>query len=426
MSDQPLLPHNVPPPAPRRGLILTTILVPVLLIAGIIFVAVKGEGVPKDDLGLAKYYLKSSPVIDGHIDLPEIPRMFYKNNVSAFDLNKKTVGHLDVPRIREGHLGGFFWSIYVDCHDGEYGDDFLNPTTEVRDTLEQIDVANNMIERYSDTFAHARTADEVEAAIKQGKVASLFGLEGGHSLGNSLAVLRTYYQLGIRYLTLTHSCNNAFADSAGVFGSVKEKWGGLSPLGKELIYELNRLGILVDISHVSDKTALQALSLTRAPVILSHSAARHFNENLQRNVPDTVLAKIGRGKHQVDGVIMVNFFPVFASPNPSEVDVAYIADEIEYIAKKTSKHHVGIGSDYDGIESTPKGLEDVSKYPNLWAELIRRGWTQNELSGLAGANFLRVLRGVESVSAKLKKDGKGPSYAIYDKRRDLDPVKPPY
>ncbi|KAK8865714.1 hypothetical protein IAR55_000859 [Kwoniella newhampshirensis] len=423
MSDQqPLLPHNIPPAAKRTGLFLTTILVPILLVAGIIFVAIKGEGVPKDELELAKYYLKSAPVIDGHIDLPEVPRNFYKNNVSAFDLNEKTIGHVDIPRIRQGHLGGFFWSIYVNCDEKNDGEDFLGPTTQVRDTLEQIDVATNMIERYSDTFALARTADEVEAAIKQGKVASMFGLEGGHSLGNSLAVLRMYHQLGVRYMTLTHSCNNAFADSAGIFGDIKEKWGGLSPFGKDLIPEMNRLGIFVDISHVSDKTALQALAITRAPVILSHSCARHFNE-MPRNVPDEVLAKIGRGKHQVDGVVMVNFFPVFASSNPDEVDVAYIADEVEYIAKKTSKHNVGIGSDYDGIESTPKGLEDVSTYPHLFAELIRRGWTKSELAGLAGGNFLRAFRGVESVSAKLKKEGKGPSYVVYDKRKDLDPYR---
>ncbi|OCF32881.1 membrane dipeptidase [Kwoniella heveanensis BCC8398] len=426
MSSQPLLPQQSHP-NPRtstgtpRKLILTTILVPILLIAGIIFVGIKGDGVPKDDLGLARYYLKSSPVIDGHIDLPEFARAFYGNNISAFDLNKPSKGHVDIPRIREGSLGAFFWSIFVECRE-DNGKDFLHPTFQVRDTLEQIDVSNRLIEKYSDTFAFAGTADEVEVAIKQGKVASLYGLEGGHMLGNSLAVLRTYHQLGVRYMTLTHSCNNAFADSAGIFEPVEERWGGLSPLGRALIPEMNRVGILVDLSHVSDKTALQALSITRAPVMLSHSAARHFN-NMSRNVPDEILAKIGRGKHQVDGVIMVNFFPVFASAKPDEVDVAYIADEVEYIVSKTGKHHVGVGSDYDGIESTPKGLEDVSKYPYLFAELIRRGWTQHELSLLAGGNFLRVMRGMEETSRRLRKDGWEPSGVIYDKRRDLDPVE---
>ncbi|WVQ65101.1 uncharacterized protein L199_003273 [Kwoniella botswanensis] len=423
MSSQPLLPHDrhdLSSP-PRRKLILTTILIPILLIGGIILVSIKGDGVPKDNLGLARYYLKGSPVIDGHIDLPEFARAFYGNNISAFDLNKPTKGHVDIPRIREGSLGAFFWSIFVECRD-DNGKDFLNPTFQVRDTLEQIDVSFNLIEKYSGTFAFASTADEVEVAIKEGKVASMFGLEGGHMLGNSLAVLRTYHKLGVRYMTLTHSCNNAFADSAGIFESVEERWGGLSKFGRALVPEMNRLGVIVDLSHVSDKTAVQALSITRAPIMLSHSAARHFN-NMSRNVPDNILAKIGRGKNQVDGVVMVNFFPVFASANPDEVDVSYIADEIEYIVEKTGKHHVGIGSDYDGIETTPKGLEDVSKYPYLFAELIKRGWTEHELSLLAGGNFLRVFRGVEEVSRKLKNDGWKRSLTIYEKRRDLDPVE---
>lgn len=187
-------------------------------------------------------------------------------------------------------------------------------------------MSNNLISQYSDTFALARTADQIEWAIKHGKIASLFGLEGAHMLGNSLggrstsflfsfdnnhppirlAVLRMYHQLGVRYMTLTHSCNNAFADSAGIFGDVKERWGGLSPLGRELIPEMNRLGIFIDLSHVSDQTALQALNLTEAPVILSHSCARHFNK-MNRNVPDNVLDKLGRDKGKVDGVVMVKY-----------------------------------------------------------------------------------------------------------------------
>ncbi|WRT65876.1 uncharacterized protein IL334_002827 [Kwoniella shivajii] len=423
MSSQPLLPQErlLSSSNPKRRMILTTILVPLLLIAGIVFVSIKGDGKPKDNLGLAKYYLQSSPVIDGHIDLPEFARAFYGNDITKFDLNKPTKGHVDIPRIRKGSLGAFFWSIFVECRD-DNGIDFLNPTFQVRDTLEQIDVSFNLIEKYSDTFAFASTSDQVEMVIKQGKVASMFGLEGGHMLGNSLAVLRMYHKLGVRYMTLTHSCNNAFADSAGIFESVEERWGGLSKFGRVLIPEMNRLGVIVDLSHVSDKTALQALSITRAPIMLSHSAARHFN-NMSRNVPDDILAKIGRGKHQVDGVVMVNFFPVFASANPDEVDVAYIADEIEYIVGKTSKHHVGIGSDFDGIESTPKGLEDVSKYPHLFAELLKRGWTEHDLSLLAGGNFLRVFKGVEDVSKKLQSDGWTPSQEIYDKRIDLKPIE---
>ncbi|WVQ71086.1 hypothetical protein IAR50_000611 [Cryptococcus sp. DSM 104548] len=403
-----------------RRLVMTISLVSLLLLGATgTAVAFMGQSQePKDPLEKAKLYLKKSPVIDGHIDLPEVARVVYGNDLNRFDLNKPTAGHVDIPRLRSGHLGAFFWSIAVECLAAE-GDDFLSPTFEVRDTLEQLDLANNLIDRYSDTFARARTADEVEAAWKQGKVASLFGLEGGHSLGSSLGVLRMYHQLGIRYMTLTHSCNNAFADSAGYFWDVEEQWGGLSPFGKELIPEMNRLGIFVDISHVSDKTALQALELTKAPVIFSHSDARHFY-NISRNARDEILTKLGDEEGKNDGVVMVNFFPVFVSSNPGEVDVFSIADEVEYIAAKVGSAHVGIGSDYDGVTSTPKGLEDVSTYPHLFAELIKRGWSKSELAGLAGGNVLRALRGVEDVSKKLKAAGKGPSMAKYGKRRDLD------
>lgn len=331
-------------------------------------------------------------------------------------MNKETTGHVDIPRIRKGHMGGLFWSVYVDCV--EDGPDFLVPTNRVRDTLEQIDVSKLLIEKYSNTFQFCETASQVKDAIYAGKVASLLGVEGAHQLGNSLAVLRQYHALGVRYMTLTHSCNNAFADSAGIFEAVEPVHGGLSSFGKDLIYEMNRLGVLVDISHVADTTALQAIELTKAPVIWSHSSSRQFN-NISRNVPDNVLKKIGSGKGRVDGVVMVNFYPAFVLPIGQEADVNTIANHIEWIAGVTGRSHVGIGSDYDGIESTPKGLEDVSKYPNLFAELIRRGWSQKELSGLAGENLLRVLEGAEKTAADMKKQGKKPSMAIYNKRTDL-------
>ncbi|AFR93712.1 membrane dipeptidase [Cryptococcus neoformans var. grubii H99] len=414
-------PEHLPSNRRRTSILLSLLALLLLLAAGLSLALVvkHRHNEPTDFLERAHFYLARSPVIDGHIDLPEFARAVYGNNIEKFDLRRTLPGHFDIPRAKEGHLGAFFWSIFTECRDTN-GDDFLNPTFEVRDALEQLDVSNNLISKYSDTFALARTADQVEWAIKHGKIASLFGLEGAHMLGNSLGVLRMYHQLGVRYMTLTHSCNNAFADSAGIFGDVKERWGGLSPLGRELIPEMNRLGIFIDLSHVSDQTALQALNLTEAPVILSHSCARHFNK-MNRNVPDNVLDRLGREKGKVDGVVMVNFFPVFASPNPDLVDVAYIADEIEYIANKTSKNHVGIGSDYDGIESVPKGLEDVSKYPYLFAELIKRGWSKDDLSNLAGGNLLRAMRGMEDVSRRLRDEqGKQPSMAKYDKRRDLD------
>ncbi|EIW72733.1 hypothetical protein TREMEDRAFT_67030 [Tremella mesenterica DSM 1558] len=425
MSSEPLLgtPGTSSSPSPtlaKRKAILTTVVVPILLLAGIIFVAIKGEGIPKDDLGKARYYLKSSPVLDGHVDLPIAMREIYGNNLSAFDLDGPLPGHYDTSRARKGHLGGFFWAIFTECREEEEGKDFMIPSVTVRDTLEQIDLSVNLIEKHSSDYALCRTADDVMAAIRAGKIASLLGMEGAHMLGNSLGVLRTYYDLGVRYLTLTHSCNNAFADSAGIFGDVEERWGGLSPLGRELVKEMNRLGIIVDLSHVSDKTALQALSITRAPVMWSHSCARHFND-MQRNIPDEVLDKVGKGKGKVDGVVMVNFYNNFALPKDQApfANVSTIADHIEYIADRIGRHHVGIGSDYDGVEVTPAGLEDVSKYPNLFAELIKRGWNQRDLSLLAGGNLLRIMRGVEDVSKKLRKH-ESPNMAKYDKRHDLD------
>ncbi|ORX34206.1 membrane dipeptidase-domain-containing protein [Kockovaella imperatae] len=430
MSSQPLLPSNHPEHiasviASKRRILFTTILTTVLLIAGIIFVSVKGEGVPssKDPLKLANYYLKSSPVIDGHIDLPIFARAGFGNNIDNMDLygdlknRYGLISHLNIPKARKGHLGGFFWSIYIDCPK-DAGPDFLTPYNGPRDTLEQIDVAMNLMDKYSDVFQLCKTADEVMEAVASGKIASLMGMEGAHSLGNSLGALRMFHALGVRYMTLTHGCNNAFADSGGIFQPVTPHWGGLSDLGKDLIFEMNRLGVFIDLSHVSDQTALDALSITRAPVILSHSCARAFN-NISRNVPDEVLSKLGRGKHKVDGVVMVNFLPTFAAPGGVGVDVKTIADHVEYIASKTSRDHVGIGSDFDGIDAVPRGLEDVSMYPNLFAELITRGWKQDELAGLAGGNLLRAMRGMEATSLKMKQEGKKPSMAVYAKRTDL-------
>ncbi|WOO83680.1 Putative dipeptidase [Vanrija pseudolonga] len=421
-EQQPLLPSAATTtPATTSSLRkrrIITVVAPLVLVAATVFVVLFGERRPKEPLALANYYLKTSPVIDGHIDLPILARSLVGNDINKLDLRSRAPGHVDIPRIREGQLGGFFWSVYTDCHAEQDGPDFLNPSYHVRDTLEQIDVALNLIDKYDDTFRFVKTADEAVAAIKAGRVASFLGIEGAHQLGNSLAVLRQYYTLGVRYATLTHSCNNAFADSGGFITPVNETWGGLSTFGQDLIKEMNRLGMLIDLSHVSDKTAEQAIELSRAPVMWSHSAARGLN-NISRNVPDELLSKIGQGRKQLDGVVMVNFYPAFASKTPAEVDVAYIADEIEYIAGKTGRAHVGIGSDYDGIESVPKGLEDVSKYPHLFAELIRRGWSKHDLAGLAGGNIIRVLRGAEEVAHKLRK--RAPSMAKYSKRHDLDP-----
>ncbi|KAL5640895.1 hypothetical protein ACGC1H_001393 [Rhizoctonia solani] len=382
----------------------------------VIFSVMYIERLPNDPDRAALKILQKTPLIDGHIDLPIMVRWEYRNNITRFDMNKRMKYHVDIPRLRQGKVGGFFWSVFVDC--AESGPDFLIPTNRVRDTLEQIDVSTLLIERYSDAFALAVSVKEIEQTMHTGKIASLIGVEGAHQLGNSLAVLRQYYKLGARYMTLTHSCNNAFADSAGIFEPVPSVHGGLSPLGEELVREMNRIGMIVDLSHTSDDTAIQALKLSRAPVMWSHSSVRTLR-GISRNVPDHVLKLIGTGKGQKDGVVMVNLYPRFLVEDGVNATLNAAADHIEHVGKVAGRAHVGIGSDFDGIEVVPEGLEDVSKYPALFAELIRRGWSRAELEGLASKNFLRVFRGVEEVSKEMKEETL-PSMMLYDKRDPRD------
>ncbi|KAJ7232772.1 membrane dipeptidase-domain-containing protein [Mycena haematopus] len=373
---------------------------------------------PKDPMRAALQILNEAPVIDGHIDLPILLRMKFANNVSAVDLSKDFVGHVDIPRLRAGKVGGFFWSAYVGCpNPAVEGKDFLTSTWRVRDTLEQIDVARLTIEKYPDVFQTALGSEDIRDAIKNGKIASMLGVEGGHQLGNSIAVLRQYHALGVRYVTLTHVCHNAFADSCGFEPGMIPLHGGLSPIGFRLIDEMNRLGVLVDLSHTSDDTARQALAHSKAPVIWSHSSARAVHTHA-RNVPDDVLSLVGTEEGKTDAVVMVNFGPTFVGA-PGNATLYGVADHVEHIAKIAGKKHVGLGSDFDGIDSTPVGLEDVSTYPALFAELYKRGWTKYELSGLAGANLLRVFEGAEKVSRELKAAGTAPAFDVYDKRTDL-------
>jgi len=362
--------------------------------------------------------LDSAPVIDGHIDLPWLARATWRNNVSDIPLDVESPGHVDIPRLREGKVGGFFWSVFVPCPDGSADiKGFLTASWRVRDTLEQIDVAKGLIEKYPDTFNLALGTEDIKQTITQGKIASLIGVEGAHQLGNSISVLRQYYALGVRYVTLTHSCHNAFADSCGMLTQIPPLHYGLSAIGFKLIEEMNRIGMLVDLSHTSDLTATQAILHSKAPVIWSHSSAREVH-NVARNVPDEVLGLIGFGKGQKDGIVMVNFAPQFVAPD-GEANVQTVADHVEHIARVAGKKHVGIGSDYDGIGSTPEGLEDVSKYPALIAELYRRGWDKYELAGLTGGNLLRVFAGVENVAGELQSVGTAAIYDIYDEREDL-------
>ncbi|KAH9012900.1 membrane dipeptidase-domain-containing protein [Lactarius pseudohatsudake] len=428
-----LLPHSngsitAARPNGRRGRILPRAgLVLILLIALPLFLFTKhpsswiGGGLPPDPLKAADIILSGAPIIDGHIDLPWLVRSAYGNNATAVDLSKPIVGHVDIPRLRTGRVGGFFWSVYTPCPsniDENPGKDFLKPTSSVRDTLEQIDISHQLIYKHSDTFELALTPRDVTSAVRRGKISALIGIEGGHQLGNSLGALRQFAALGVRYVTLTHTCHNAFADSSGLFDGIEPLHHGLSPFGETLVRELNRLGVLVDLSHTSDDTALAALKISRAPVIWSHSSARALRD-IPRNVPDEVLRHVGTGAGQLDGVVMVNFHPGFVSADPDRADVKAVADHVDHIASVIGRAHVGVGSDYDGIDRCPTGLEDVSTYPVLVAELYSRGWSADELRGFTGGNFLRVFAGAEDVAREMAREGVAPAQDLYEKRTDI-------
>jgi membrane dipeptidase len=356
--------------------------------------------------------LSRFPLIDGHNDLPWEIRELYGSDVSAADLLTRLPNtHTDIPRLVEGGVGGQFWSVYV-------------PATLARDAavtavLEQIDLVHRMIARYPSRFQLALTADDVDEAFQAGRIASLLGAEGGHSIAGSLGVLRMLFALGVRYLTLTHNSNVGWADSATDVVDT----GGLSDFGRSVVAEMNRLGMLVDLSHVSAATMHAALDVSTAPVIFSHSSARAVCDN-PRNVPDDVLTRLAVN----GGVCMVTFVPFFVSqsctdwinglraevaarggdpanmsavfallpewepdhPMPAAT-IAQVADHIEHIRAVAGLDHVGIGGDFDGTPVTPVGLHDVSRYPALFAELQHRHWSEQDLQALAGANILRTL-----------------------------------
>ena len=374
--------------------------------------------------------LREVPLIDGHNDLPWEYRERVKNHLAQIDIRQDQSKlakplHTDIPRLRQGRLGAQFWSVYVPAT--------LKGADALQATLEQIDVVHRIDAAYPDVFALALTADDVVRIHKSGKIASLIGVEGGHSINNSLAALRQLYATGARYMTLTHSLNNDWADSA----TDDPKRDGLTAFGKAVVGEMNRLGMLVDLSHVAPKTMHDALDTTAAPVIFSHSSARALT-NHPRNVPDDVL---GRLKDN-GGVVMVTFVPSFISekaraysaeqeaaearfkelyqgqpakakealaaweaqnPRP-RATIADIADHIEHVMRVAGEDHVGIGGDMDGISITPADFQSVADYPKLFAELIRRGHTDEQLKKLAGLNVLRVMRKAEAVAAKLQKE----------------------
>jgi membrane dipeptidase len=374
--------------------------------------------------------LEAAPIFDGHNDVPNQLRARVANQINGFDFEDTThtgdahpqgaVMQTDLVRLKEGKVGAQFWSVYVPSNPDE--------AEAVQQVIEQIDVTKRLIARYPEGLRFATTADQVERAMADGKVASLLGMEGGHSIGSSLAVLRQLHALGARYMTLTHNSNIPWADAA----TDKPVHGGLSDFGKDVVREMNRIGMLVDLSHVSEDTMMDALDVARAPVIFSHSGARTINGH-PRNVPDSVLARLPEN----GGIVMVVALPRFitedlrqwgarrageearlgalllgqpdkvkagmakwdaANPEPKST-IADMADHIDHIRKVAGVESIGIGGDFDGMPSGPVGFEDVRGYPLLFAELAKRGYSQAELEMIASRNALRVMRAAEAYAA---------------------------
>nr|XP_035137722.1 dipeptidase 1 isoform X2 [Callithrix jacchus] len=334
----------------------------------------------------AERIMRDTPVIDGHNDLPWQLLDMFNNRLQDERANLSTLTgtHTNIPKLRAGFVGGQFWSVYTPC-------DTQNKDA-VRRTLEQIDVVQRMCQMYPDTFVCVTSSEGIRNAFREGKVASLIGVEGGHSIDSSLGVLRALYQLGMRYLTLTHSCNTPWADNWLVdTGDSDAHSQGLSPFGQRVVKELNRLGVMIDLAHVSVATMKDALRLSRAPVIFSHSSAYSLCTS-RRNVPDDVLQLV----KETASLVMVNFYNNYVSCT-NEATLFQVADHLDHIKKVAGAGAVGFGGDFDGVPRLPEGLEDVSKYPALIAELLRRNWTEAEVRGVLAGNLLRVFEAVEKV-----------------------------
>ncbi|KAL6082912.1 hypothetical protein STEG23_002606 [Scotinomys teguina] len=339
----------------------------------------------------AEEIMKITPVIDGHNDLPWQLLKLFNNKLkdSKANLNTLTETHTNIPKLRAGFVGGQFWSAYMPC-------DTQNKDA-VKRILEQMDVIHRMCQLYPETFLCVTNSSGITQAFQEGKVASLIGVEGGHLIDSSLGVLRALYHLGMRYLTLTHNCNTPWSDNWLVDKGDDEAGSkGLSEFGKRVLKELNRLGVMIDLSHVSVATMRDALQLSKAPVIFSHSSAYSVCQH-HRNVPDDILQLVNTTK----SLVMVNFYSMFVSCS-KDANLSQVADHLDYIKKVAGADAVGLGGDYDGVTELPKGLEDVSKYPDLIAELLRRNWTDIEVKGVLANNLLRVFSQVEQVSNKMQ------------------------
>jgi membrane dipeptidase len=390
--------------------------------------AIETDGMTEPELeAMVREILRQVPLIDGHNDAPWAIRTRVSNHLAGFDFRDTTSiespMHTDLERLRAGGVGGQFWSVWVPVD--------LPGAEAVVTVLEQIDLVDRLVERYPNDLELALTADDIVRIHRDGKIASLIGVEGGHCIDNSLAVLRQLFAVGARYMTLTHWTNTDWVDAA----TDAPAHDGLSPFGEVVVREMNRLGMLVDLSHVSAATMSDVLDITRAPVIFSHSCAGALNPH-PRNVPDDVLKRVASN----GGVVMVNFGSYFLDPKITERHAAYkaeearlsvlhpgdpdvvkagtrawldanplwtvplaaLADHIDHVRAVAGVDHVGLGSDFDGIKELPAGMEDVSGYPALLAELLRRGWSREDVAKVAGLNLLRVMRETERVASTLR------------------------
>ena len=375
----------------------------------------------------AKRLLRDTPVIDGHNDYPMAVHDKAQGDVDKLDIRQSQPTIMtDIPRLHAGGVGAQFWSVYVPAPTPSQ-----DPADSVSATLDQIDIVYRMIAKYPDTFGLALTADDVERLQKQHKIASLIGMEGGHSINSSLGILRQMYRLGARYMTLTHTLNTPWADSA----TDTPKVNGLSPFGEDVVREMNRLGMMVDLSHTAPATMAAAIRVSAAPVIFSHSSARALTD-VPRNVPDDILREVKTN----GGIVMVTFVPGFVSQavadynkretdqrarlatalnnnedavnkamddwrrlNPSpRASIKDVADHVDHIKQIAGIDHIGLGGDFDGITAVVAGLEDVSTYPSLVAELLRRGYKDDEIRKIVNGNILRVMRQVEATAARLQ------------------------
>ena len=407
---------------------ITTALAVLALLQGTPVVPTAPKTAADPFLTRARALLKVTPLIDGHNDVPWAIRISKEKpmDVEAYDLRKTAPGQTDLPRMKQGMLGGQFWSVYIP------GEEETKKLGYAKVQLEQIDIARRAIQKYPDRLELAVNASQVLPIFRRGKVASMLGMEGGHALENSLGALRAFYALGVRYLTLTHNATLDWADSA----AGPETHGGLTKFGEEVVREMNRLGMMIDLSHASPGTMEDAIRVSASPVIFSHSSARALCD-VPRNVPDAILRQVASN----GGVVMVTFVPGFISQDiatrgrerrealkaklegvtdeaekkritddvaaqfkAKNATLAQVADHIEHIRRIAGIDHVGLGGDYDGTDELPDGLEDVSKYPDLVAELLRRGWTDADARKLVGENILRVWAANEQIAARLRSE----------------------